>query len=48
MISFQGVLHWQYKKGTKRVFSFQQKQSYLFLQDIRAVTLISFSAKILI
>ena len=34
------------KRGTKRVFSFQQKLSYLFSQDIRAVTLISFSAKI--
>ena len=34
--------------GTKRVFSFQQKPSYLFLQDIRAVTLISFYAKIYI
>ena len=34
------------KMGTKRVFSFQQKLSYLFLQDIRAVTLISLSAKI--
>ena len=32
------------KMGTKRVFLFQQKLSYLFLQDIRAVTLISFSA----
>ena len=28
------------KMGTKRVFSFQQKLSYLFLQDIRAVRLI--------
>ena len=34
------------KMGTKRVFSFQQKLSYSFLQDIRAVRLISFSAKI--
>ena len=34
------------KMGTKRVFSFQQKLSYLFLQDIRAVRLISLSAKI--
>ena len=34
------------KMGTKRVFSFQQKLSYVFLQDIRAVTLISISAKI--
>ena len=29
------------KMGTKRVFSFQQKQNYIFLQYIRAVTLIS-------
>ena len=34
------------KMGTKRVFSFQQKLSYLSLQDIRAVRLVSFSAKI--
>ena len=46
MISTPGVLHWQYKMGSKPVFSFQQKTSYLFLQDIRAVRLISFSGKI--
>ena len=34
------------KMGTKRVFLFQQQLSYLFLQDIRTVALISFSAKI--
>ena len=32
--------------GTKRVFSSQQKLSYLLLQDFKAVRLISFSAKI--
>ena len=34
--------------GTKQVSLFRQKLSNLFLQDIRAVSLISFSAKILI
>ena len=34
------------KMGTERVFSYLQKLSYIFLQDTRAVKLISFSVKI--
>ena len=33
------------KMGTERVFSYQQKLSYLLLQDIRALKLISLSTK---
>ena len=34
------------KMGTERVFSYHQNLSYLFLQDIRAIKLKSFSTKI--
>ena len=40
------VLHLQYKMGYERVFSYQQKLSYLFLQDNRALRLIASSAEI--
>ena len=33
--------------GYERVFSYQQKLSYLILQDIRALRLVSFSVEIL-
>ena len=34
------------KMGTERVFSYKQKLSYLFLQDVGAVKMILFSVKI--
>ena len=48
MISIRGIALTLQKMGNKRELTFQQKRSYLFLQVIRAVGLISFSAKILI